>query len=93
LIERDRLAQAQQLLEENSFTGSLPDSTPYRLLLYSRGLLRLADGSPAVKGQSKCGSPANPVMIGQPEPAPRGVVRGQFGPRMRARSKGSLARP
>src|SRR6266540_875295 len=46
-----------------------------------------------VNGRSDVGSPANPVMVGCAELARRWVARAQFGPRMRARRSGSLARP
>ena len=47
LIERARLPEAVELLDEQGAAGALPDSVPNRLLLHSRGWLRLAEGRPA----------------------------------------------
>jgi DNA-binding CsgD family transcriptional regulator len=44
LIERDRLDDGRRLLERTGTAADLPDSTPARLLLCSRGRLRLALG-------------------------------------------------
>jgi hypothetical protein len=44
LVERDRLDDGRRLLERTGTAADLPDSTPARLLLCSRGRLRLALG-------------------------------------------------
>jgi DNA-binding CsgD family transcriptional regulator len=44
LIERDRLDQAERLLQEHGLAAGLPDTVPFRLLLFSRGNLRAAQG-------------------------------------------------
>jgi ATP/maltotriose-dependent transcriptional regulator MalT len=44
LVERGRLDEAERVLEAHGMSGDLPDSVPFRLLLYSRGMLRLAQG-------------------------------------------------
>ncbi|WP_255426857.1 LuxR family transcriptional regulator [Pseudonocardia sp. C8] len=44
--ERGGLADAERLARGYPPAAALPDSTPYRLLLYGRGLLRLAAGRP-----------------------------------------------
>lgn len=44
--ERGALTEAEHLARRYPPAGALPDSTPNRLLLHSRGLLRLADAKP-----------------------------------------------
>ena len=45
-VQQGRLEEALRLLERFGWDGELPDSVPYRLLLHSRGLLRLGAGRP-----------------------------------------------
>jgi DNA-binding CsgD family transcriptional regulator len=47
LVQQARLGEALRLLGEHGWTGELPDSNPYRLLLHSRGHVRLAAGAAA----------------------------------------------
>ena len=41
-----RAALAERLLEDHGLSGALPDSVPHRVLLHSRGQLRLVAGDP-----------------------------------------------
>jgi DNA-binding CsgD family transcriptional regulator len=44
LVERGRLEEAERRLEDHGVAGDLPDTVPFRLLLFSRGNLRAAQG-------------------------------------------------
>ena len=44
LVEQDRLDDAEQLLRAHATAGELPDSVPWRILLFSRANLRIAAG-------------------------------------------------
>ena len=45
-MQQGRLEEGLRLLERFGWDGELPDSVPFRLLLHSRGMLRLGAGRP-----------------------------------------------
>jgi DNA-binding CsgD family transcriptional regulator len=44
LVERDRFDEAERTLRDHGMAGELPDTVPFRILLFSRGNLRAVRG-------------------------------------------------